>query len=139
MTGVPALLNLFSEQYYLKSLVLIEYLVALIKNADADTVELYKATLCEEENSFPANIFDYISEEVKEESPLSQLPNELLDIKWKLVNFAASDKTQLDFVLVHLTLVYNDRTGQRVQRTLALTLEEFGVFHRKFNDLAESM
>jgi hypothetical protein len=136
---VPAQLKLFTEIYYFKSLTLIEYLVALIKNADSDTQELYKATLCEDENGFPASIFDYIVEEVKDELPYNQIPNELIDIKWKLVNFAASDKTNLDFVLVHLTLIYNDRAGQRVQRSIAMTMEDFGVFNRKFNDLAESM
>lgn len=117
---------------------MLEYFVALLKNASGETLEQYKGVVCDEEGGFPADIFDHIVEELKDAPLTSHLPNELLDIKWKLVNFASSDLKQLNFLVVHLTLVYNDQTGRRCQRTIVQTLEEFAIFNRKFNDLAEN-
>lgn len=117
---------------------MLEYFVALLKNASGDALEQYKGVVCDEEGGFPSDIFDYIVEELKDVPSASHLPNELLDIKWKLVNFASSNQKQLNFLVVHLTLVYNDQTGRRCQRTVVQTLEEFAHFNRKFNDLAEN-
>ena len=119
-------------------MLLIEYLISLIKNADSDTQEQYKGVLCDEEGGFPSEIFDLIVEDLKDRPSEKHLPNELLDVKWKLVNFSSSDQKSLNFLLVHLTLVYNDHTGRRTQRTLVQSLEEFAVFNRKFNDLSEN-
>lgn len=115
-----------------------EYFVSLLKNADAETLEQYKGVVCDEEGGFPSDIFDHIVEEFKEVPSSKHLPNELLDVKWKLVNFASSDQKQHNFLVVHLTLVYNDNCGKRTQRTIVQTLEEFALFNRKFNDLAEN-
>lgn len=115
-----------------------EYLVSLLKTADVETQEQYKTVICDEEGGFPAEIFDFIVEELKESPSVKNLPNELLDIKWKLVNLASSNQKSLNFLVVHLTLVYNDEAGRRAQRTVVMTLEEFAVFNRKFNDLAEN-
>ena len=116
----------------------------MVKKAKEEAKNAYRAVL--EDSEVDEKIVDYLIS-LGEEYDVNKGSNKvaeverdnLTDIKWNIENIDTVDGDEVDAIVVNLTLVYNDKDGDEMQRCLVLTIDEFFEVYKKFKNMKESL